>query len=165
MSNLASSIVKIQSEETTFRGPVSESLLQKIGGSINGLADLAAITRSSSTGTFSNTGGALVAVTNAALTVTSTGRLMVLIFMPEQSTGGIAYLQCNVADFSLFRTGQVNSVGTYRVGDGAGGVATNTTPMIFLDNPVAGSRTYTMKVQPNSGACTVVLYQLVAFEL
>lgn len=39
MSDIPSSTQKITTEETQFRSPVSESLLQRIGGAINGILD------------------------------------------------------------------------------------------------------------------------------
>lgn len=86
MSDLPSSLSKIQIESTITRSPVSESLIQTIGSSVNALIDRVTDTFpiSSSCGTFTTHGG-IAAITNFSVNITTVGGAVQVWFQNDAS--------------------------------------------------------------------------------
>lgn len=133
---------------------------------------------SPSTGNFSTISGSVVAVTNAILTITTTGRPVFVTLIPDGNTSNPANIQVEAVTsvgnvglqmgFFLFRDGsQINysqmGVGTYNSGSNV--IFSELPPSAFsyVDFPTAGAHTYQLKVQSSAG---IVQYcALAAFEM
>lgn len=120
---------------------------------------------SASTGTFATTSATLVDVTVSGVTITTTGRPVVLVFQPAGATGA----QLNMTGGSLsnivFDRGGV-TLANWKLITGTGGTMETPASLIFVDVVAAG--TYTYKVRGNADGTNqlnVLNWVLVAYEL
>ena len=117
---------------------------------------------SASCGTFTTTSSPLVDVTNLHVTITTTGRMVMLALVPD-GTASQAYIQGDNATVVAFVRGST-AVAVYQ---NLGAASNEAFPgMVGFDVPAAG--TYTYKVQMGGSATdtkTMKLCKLVAFEL
>lgn len=127
---------------------------------------------SSSSGSFQTTSTSYVDVTNLTVTITTTGRPVMLMVAPAD-TSDDAYIGTtkasnqSISDFQIVRDSTVVSRYAMRVAaTGATSVNLNLPPsaIMYLDTPAAG--TYTYKVQAKAdGRVDAYLCKLVAYEL
>lgn len=130
---------------------------------------------SSSSGSFTTTSGTLVDVTNLSVTITTTGRPVMLILQPvagtTQAAIGVSRTGASPADgFLAFdRDGSsIASVELNSVSTGSTGAAWRGPPggMVYLDPaPTAASHTYKLQASAVAGSVLVTDCVLVAYEL
>jgi hypothetical protein len=135
-------------------GVIAKSTLPAVGQQV-----------SSSSGAFSTNSTAGVDVTNLSVSITTTGRPVVLMLLSAVSTTGYndgAYLQAAETSALLFLRG-ATAVGNCRI------LTTANLPSapMFVDAPAAGTYTYKVQAKVATGAQSiyVVNFKLVAFEL
>lgn len=123
---------------------------------------------SGSSGAFCSSSAGTVNVTNLAVTLTTTGRPVVVVMQPDNGGAGFAAFlgSNNAAVLQVARTG--TSTATYQW------YASTTTPANFSNGPpgffildvvAAGTYTYTVQVQPGGAALCVERFAMAAYEL
>lgn len=131
---------------------------------------------SSSTSSFSTSSGTYVDVTNATVTIKTTGRPVVIELIPANATTAdiVQYsgsaTHVNIAEFLLDRSG--TSKAYWAMEERSNGTAAQyqhpCSVIRFVDVPAAGSYTYKIQVKQTSGAAGYVAVQdcqLLAYEL
>jgi hypothetical protein len=121
---------------------------------------------SSSSGSFSTTSASFTAVTNLSVTITTSGRPVMLMLQPDGNTSNLAILDTfgsGGPNYSFFRGS--TQLGLQSAAAASAGVGNLVQPFL-LDTPTAGTYTYTFKIQGNgSNSSSCSYYVLVAYEL
>jgi hypothetical protein len=138
-----------------------------LGGSVTGMdkSDLPSIGQqvSASTGNFSTASATPVDVTNATVTITTTGRPVLLFLQPDGSTTLDASVRSTGAaavTVVLLRDG--TTIARMAVGDSNVPVGA----VQFLDVPAAGTYSYKLQANtPGAGSVVITYSKLVAYEL
>lgn len=163
------------SGSTQFLGLDTSNNIVQIASTTNGItrSNLAAVGQqvSSSTGTGQTIqSGTFTAFTNLHVTITTTGRPVMLIIQGDAS-GNPSVLSAsntagNFANFAFFRGS--TQLGSYELSIPTGITQVETQSLVYLDTPSAGTYTYTLQAQTNSnsvGFASAVHNVLVAYEL
>jgi hypothetical protein len=144
-------------------GGVNKFSLDK-NGAIGSRSNLPAVGQqvSSSTDVFATASATPVDVTNATVTITTTGRPVLLFVQPDGSAADASVVAADVgvgrATVRLLRNG--TTVALMAVGDRPVGT------LQFLDVPAAGTYTYRLQANtPGAGTVHVNASRLVAYEL
>lgn len=123
---------------------------------------------SSSCGGFSNSGAVLVDVTNLSVTLTTTGRPVMVFLIPDgagnagvqssANAGAVVVLDRGGATIASWLAWTANAVIANSQLMGSGGP-------VYLDAVAAGTYTWKIRINPQSAAMSVNNYKLVAYEL
>lgn len=129
---------------------------------------------SSSSGTFSHSSAVVTPITNLSVTITTTGRPVVVALIPEESTSG-AYLETvqsvsGSGDSRVLLYRDATPIGSSEIitnTSGASRVAVPASSVQTLDVPAAGTYTYTAQayVDTSNTTLNVVRARLLAYEL
>jgi hypothetical protein len=111
---------------------------------------------SASSGAFSNAGAAFIDVTNLSVTITTSGRPVVLMLIPDGSANQYDVTATSGSAIFAFDRGGSFIARWYGGSNRA---------MMFFDPVAAGTYTYKMRVSPNSASLLVNYAVLVAYEL
>lgn len=144
---------------TTAAYPLQRSGLAAVGQQV-----------SSSTSIFSTTSTTPVAVTNLTVTITTTGRPVMIMI---QGTGHNAQIQATVTSTGTIQANLYIYRGVTEIGGGLLSTYSSSTAItiavppsiMLLDVPSAGTYTYTVQAEINTGTLYVVDCVLVAYEL
>jgi hypothetical protein len=128
---------------------------------------------STTSGLFSTSASSYVTPTNLSVSITTTGRPVLLMLQGDTTTssGKGGRIQCagNSNYLLSFFRGVTNvSRLTFQSDVSAAGFVTDELPasaFACIDAPTAGTYTYTFQVNPNGGTCNVYLCQLTAVEI
>lgn len=129
---------------------------------------------STSSGLFSTASTSFTAVTNLTITITTTGRPVMITLMPDGDTSTGSYIRydfgsgTNPGAMKFFR--DASAINQYEVGMQTASVTTFLSPSSYnyIDTPTAGTYTYTVQVRATaagSGTFDVVNTVLMAYEL
>jgi hypothetical protein len=122
---------------------------------------------SASCGGFSNSGAVEVDVTNLTVTLTTTGRPVILMLIPDgassasfgnPTTAGTLYIDRGGSNIAQW--GSSNSNGTWL---GSNFIAGN--GIVYIDPVAAGTYTWKIRVNPNGANMSLSNFKLVAYEL
>lgn len=131
-------------------------------------AKMAALDQSftNSSGSFTSTSAVYEQVTNLSLTKTVTGRLVVLNIQPDGSSEAALTLGI-FSDFSISIFRDASNICSYRIANAFGQNLNLPFSIMLLDDPPAGTVTYTVKVKRNSGSNSIGVgfYKLWAYEI
>ena len=154
-------------------GGIGTTQLAAAGVTLPKLA-AANIVTSLSSGSFVVTGGVFVDVTNLSVTITTSGRPVLLALIGDgtavSSYVGVTSGSSTVAQgyWQFLRGVTVITSGTFFTGVTAASSEMAIPPGAFthIDTPVAGTYTYVMQVEPTTGAMTIEVekIKLVAYE-
>jgi hypothetical protein len=129
---------------------------------------------STSTGLFSTTSATYVDVTNATLSITTTGRPVMIFLQPDGTSNpallsGFSTTPTSDVEFKLMRDStdlSVLRVGALATGSTQIGASVPPGSMLFLDAPAAGTYTYKLQAKGAASDTASVYYcKLAAFEL
>jgi len=119
---------------------------------------------SSSSGTYSTTSTSVVAVTNLTLSITTTGRPVMLMVIP--ATSGTCNFETSGGASGIFFYRGSSPIAESLIGNLLEALALPPSSLSFVDIVAAGTYTYTLRVKAGSGATVEVTNcRLVAFEL
>lgn len=130
---------------------------------------------SSSCGSFSTTSTSYTDITNLSITITTTGRPILLMLTPDGDTSNVAVIAASAAavsagaQFKLLR--DATAVGLFNLFSSGGGsqasVNVPSSSIIHFDVPSSGTYTYKLQVKAQTSATTATVgySKLVAFEL
>lgn len=126
---------------------------------------------STSCSNFSTASSTYVAVTNLSVTITTTGRPVIITIMPDGSNAGgafggtIATIGSTTGSSNIAYLRDTTYIAEYTYST-ATNAAALMSPGIFVDVVAAGTYTYTVKTRNNSGGSAQVFYwKLAAYEL
>ena len=135
---------------------VTRAKLEAVGQQISGTCGL-----------FTTASLSYVAVTNLSVSITTTGRPVILMLVPNNSGGTewAPYVRSDTIDGAVslqLKRGTTAIGGWYYLHHDGDAVSAN---MAQIDVPAAGTYTYTMNAKVNVGTATIYQYRLVAYEL
>lgn len=130
--------------------------------SVSSSVGVGGVAVSSSCGTFTSGASSFVNVNNLSVTITSSGRPIMIMLVPDTS-GNASYINSGVNGvfLQLARTGGVSTL-SYTATSNTSFLTPQTN---FIDPAVAGTYTYTVQVNPGGSSMSVNNYILVAYEL
>lgn len=111
----------------------------------------------------------LTDITNLSISITTTGRPVVLMLLPDENISGtLPGIRPNASDSILIFSRDGAEIGaTYRLTAYSGNPYHHGATFMYLDTPAAGTYTYKARARTFSGSDTLSVYymKLVAYEL